>query len=538
MKICILAARDNQMGTHEDKLYKPVENEAMICNTLLPIGNKAIIGRIVEQFNRNSEFVIAMVSYDQQTKDYLKIAYPELKVTFVQVASFNEPVPSIDVSLYSCKEKLLEPFIFTDCNILTLSPLPYVNTNWIGIQKADNIKNWYSVELNDSGNVTFINKKPTHINTNLVSIGIAYIKDYLAFWNGFENGMYGKLQVINGLRTLIPKGLKAIFMDLKYINDVQSYEEAILLYEKNYSFSGKITDVTYRHGNKIIKFFENPAISKMRYERAKKYNGIFANVLQLQGNFYSYTFQDGKQLSRIINFVECYKFLCWVEQYLWRDVSIDEEKFFEVSYDFYYNKTLQRLNLFCHKYLLGGEENDELFINDLRCDKVANLLNQIDPTFFRIGIPSTYHGDLHLDNIIKTKTGYVLIDWRESFGSSIDIGDRYYDLAKFLHVLELNVDVMDRYRYSLKVDAKNYCINHDCDYRSLEALEAFWRFVIDRGYSRNRIRILNALVYINMAPLYAREMGTYLYYLGRYSLQKALTIKNRLTMLPLEEFTD
>ena len=43
-----------------------------------------------------------------------------------------------------------------------------------------------------------------------------------------------------------------------------------------------------------------------------------------------------------------------------------------------------------------------------------------------------FHGDLHFENIIKTKSSYKLIDWRDSFSKSINYGDLYYDLAKLL----------------------------------------------------------------------------------------------------------
>ena len=51
-----------------------------------------------------------------------------------------------------------------------------------------------------------------------------------------------------------------------------------------------------------------------------------------------------------------------------------------------------------------------------------------------------FHGDFILDNIIKTKNGYSLLDWRQDFSGLLRAGDMYYDLAKLNH----NLTVKDR----------------------------------------------------------------------------------------------
>ena len=54
--------------------------------------------------------------------------------------------------------------------------------------------------------------------------------------------------------------------------------------------------------------------------------------------------------------------------------------------------------------------------------------------------------------MIKTATGYCLVDWRQGFGTSVEVGDRYYDLAKFLHTLNLSVETMARGRFAASVE--------------------------------------------------------------------------------------
>ena len=61
-----------------------------------------------------------------------------------------------------------------------------------------------------------------------------------------------------------------------------------------------------------------------------------------------------------------------------------------------------------------------------------------------------FHGDFIIDNIIKTKKGYVLIDWRQHFGGLYKAGDMYYDLAKLNHNLTVNHDIVHHNLLSVK----------------------------------------------------------------------------------------
>ena len=45
--------------------------------------------------------------------------------------------------------------------------------------------------------------------------------------------------------------------------------------------------------------------------------------------------------------------------------------------------------------------------------------------------PSNIHGDLQFDNVIISESSeFKVIDWRHEFGSIVEYGDIYYDLAK------------------------------------------------------------------------------------------------------------
>ena len=42
------------------------------------------------------------------------------------------------------------------------------------------------------------------------------------------------------------------------------------------------------------------------------------------------------------------------------------------------------------------------------------------------------------------------------------------------------------------------------------------------GYSVAQIHLVNGLIFLNIGPLYSPELGQYLYFLGRYTLQRAI----------------
>ena len=97
----------------------------------------------------------------------------------------------------------------------------------------------------------------------------------------------------------------------------------------------------------------------------------------------------------------------------------------------YRDKTTTRLSV-------GGGKLDNIKkINGVEVEPIMDLINKIDWTMFYLKLPSKFHGDLQLENIIYTNDGeFILIDWRESFGSSKEIGDVYYDLGKIYFITD------------------------------------------------------------------------------------------------------
>ena len=267
MKVCILAAG---IGSRS---FSKITHKA-----LLPLGNKAILSHIINQFPTNSEFVIALGHQAQEIKDFIAIAHPLIQVNFVLVNPYIGVGAGPGYSLLSCKLFLQEPFIFTACDTLISDPLPETKKNWIGVASVTEIEKWCSV-VTESNIVKNIFYKKLTRHTNLAFVGIAGIKDYQEFWLGLEQaGNDGEIQVNAGLENLISHGLSAVSVSWQDTGDAESYRQLLQKYSKNYSFTGKTTEITYRYDQSIIKFFSDHKSTSARFTRAKKYGNIFSKI--------------------------------------------------------------------------------------------------------------------------------------------------------------------------------------------------------------------------------------------------------------------
>ena len=72
----------------------------------------------------------------------------------------------------------------------------------------------------------------------------------------------------------------------------------------------------------------------------------------------------------------------------------------------------------------------------------------------------------------------------------------------------------------------------------LEYKDLFDRFLIENGYDLNKVRVLAALIFLNIAPLHHTPYNRLLYYLGKYTLFKELNNSTYNKKIPAGELTD
>ena len=101
--------------------------------------------------------------------------------------------------------------------------------------------------------------------------------------------------------------------------------------------------------------------------------------INLKGkNFYRYDYINGRIFSSLKNIdQEFYKFLRWSLKPLGKkELKLDQiEKFKSNCFNFYHEKTFNRINMIKSKNLLIDKIN---IINNKKCSPIEKLLNKID----------------------------------------------------------------------------------------------------------------------------------------------------------------
>jgi thiamine kinase-like enzyme len=164
-------------------------------------------------------------------------------------------------------------------------------------------------------------------------------------------------------------------------------------------------------------------------------------------------------------------------------------------------------------------------VNGVKVRPIAEMLNSINwELIYEKAIPSTFHGDFQPENIIYDGTQFKLIDWRASFGSSLEIGDLYYDLGKLYHALLINGNYVLEKKYSYKITNEKATIHYDIKSNLLFLLNYFESFCKNNCLCWENTKLLGILQYIGISALYENfhegEYGEFLFLLGKYLLAK------------------
>ena len=146
-------------------------------------------------------------------------------------------------------------------------------------------------------------------------------------------------------------------------------------------------------------------------------------------------------------------------------------------------------------------------------------MEKVDWDSLSEGCPSRYHGDLHFENILVSESGdFVLLDWRQDFGGILTHGDLYYDFAKLLHGLIVSHELVNKDMFL--IEKKANIIKFDILRKNImvECERKFENFILKNEYDLKKIKILTALVFLNIATLHHYPYSEFLFYLGKYNL--------------------
>ena len=511
-KFCILAAGKGSRNTTVEGLHK----------ALLPLENKAVISRIIDSVPKEIEIVIALGYKAEQVKTYIEEVFPKRDITFVEVKNYDGPGSGPGLSLLECKEHLQTPFIFTSADTLIEENFIFdtLKENWLGTSH---------VNMEDSLKYCLV-KGSKYLDRlyygtgNIAYIGLAGIYDYKSYWKNLENHniIKDEYQVIHGFDGL--DKVKLVNLTWYDTGNNESYLETRKSFT-NEVVAIKNKEALFIDNKKVIKYYDKKDKALKRIERTKYLNNCSPKVMKLNDNMYSYEYIDGKMLSNICDEHTLKKCLDFFYETFGKDEYNKTKKFARDCIRMYNEKTFNRIKIF------EGTGLDKIkYINGVEVQPIKEMLNRVDwEKIYSNAIPARFHGDYQPENIIYTGTEFKLIDWRESFGDDLEIGDLYYDLGKLHHALTINGQEVLKNNYGYKIKKDTCTVNYSIKSNLLTLLGYLEDFCKEKNYNWGNVEILSILQYISISSLYPEfhngDYGRFLFLLGKYQLAKKLNIR-------------
>ena len=486
---------------------------------LVDISGKPAISRIIDNFPNNTEFVIVLGYKGELVKQFLHLCYPDRIFYFTEVSKYEGEGSGLGLTILAAEKYLQEPFVFCACDTITDEKITYPEKNTAYYAQREK-KNQYRT-LDIIGNkVTSVLEKDNAKETSMPYTGLCCIKDYDLFWKEMHEG---KKQAVNlGESYVLKKFAQNGILYAQKINwfDTGNIEE---LEKTRNHFKGidnpnilpKPDEAIWFVNDKVIKYSDNKNFIKERVLRTKYLKGYIPEITANTDNMYVYKKVEGTVLSKIKD-ISFFKKLLDYAQIFW-EKEIPPENFREICKKFYYDKTIERINLYYKNFL---QEDKETVINGVTIPKLKDILKRVNWENIFQGEAGRFHGDFHFENILYNENTdeFTFLDWRQNFGGLLNCGDIYYDLAKLLHGLIICHELISNEKYSVNIE--NNVVKYSFERKPIlmECEEYYYNWLQNNGYDEKKVKILTALIYLNIAALHHYPYCHLLYYLGKTML--------------------
>jgi len=494
-----------------------------INKALISIAHKPGISYIIEKFDKNIEFVIPLGYKGDTVRDFLVLAYPDRKFIFVDIDKYEGMGSGLGYTMLQCREHLQLPFVFVSNDTIVLEDIKPPVNNWMGYAHTENNAEYRSLRI-AKRRVEEICAKGAEGDVKAY-IGLAGIFDYKEFWDAMDNGInQGAIEVGEsfGLRHLIDKDIEPINYSWFDTGNMDALHKTREYFKENSDANilEKEDEAIWFVNGKVIKFSIDEIFIKRRVERAEKIKGYIPEITSFTKHMYTYKKVEGKIFSNNPSVSNFHYFLDWMKPFWLPSVLTpsEEKNFNSICMGFYKEKTYDRVK----QYFTTFEQIDtEEIINGKQISGIYALLDKVDWKYLSRGTPVRFHGDLHFENILVNSTGkapFTLLDWRQDFGGILDYGDIYYDFAKLNHGLIMSHELVDRKLFNVEHKLKDVQYDFLRKQNLVECENYFREWIISSGYEYERVQLLTALIFLNIAALHHYPYSLLLFYLGKSML--------------------
>ena len=502
--LCILAAGiGSRLENFSDHINKG----------LLPLDNKAIISHLIDRTPKDYDIIIVLGYKGKMIEEYCKVAHSDRNFTFVTVDKYEGDGTGPGYSISQAKKYLQRPFIWVTADTIITDDLPPVEYNWLGLYPTSIPQLYSTANVKDGNVVDFKNKSKD--GYEYAFIGLAGVYDYKIFWNELKGD-----EIVTAYYDVNKyPSLREHKFDWYDVGTVDNYIKSQRIFEKTITYSIPKTngEFLYKVNDDFIKLSSDKKFISGRIERAKKLDTLVPNLVYGGENLYSYKWIDGDTLYDCNKISVWKEFLNFTTDKMWKPIDVDIKK---DCLKFYKDKTMNRLDM------LLSQRNESYqhthVVNEVDTNTIKDLLDNFNWDMVSSGLATElFHGDLQFDNIIYNGEFYLL-DWRQDFAGS-NIGDVYYDLAKMYGGILMSYKLMkNKENFSCFINESVVTYSHKSEPKLDEFKPMYEKWVVDSRYDLDRVKLITALIFLNMSPLHEKEFGDLLFFKSKQMLQEII----------------
>jgi len=474
---------------------------------LLPYKDRPILAHIIDNFPRDTRFIIPLGHFKQQIIDFCSVAYSDRHIEFIDILDWTSEKSGTGTTLLQCRDLIAEPFWYVPCDTYfdeTVVGKVSNNDCYFVRQVPEQDTNLYTMFNTGAGfHITDIRFKQTAPKFWTAFTGLMYINDYTDFFARLEDSNSNEfIGIINlgsdtaNLTTWLDFGCPKIY-------------QTELSKSQKFDFTKK-DEVTYICNNRVVKWWLDNSVAKKKYDKVLANPSVFPDNCQHSGNYMAYDFFAGQTLYEFNNPAAFTPLLDWLETNVWIDSTVDIKS---ASLEFYKTKSLQRISKFLEKYpnLTTITNIDGVTVKDYQY-----YLNKIDWEYLATKTrPGFLHGDLQFDNIvISDDLDFKIIDWRHEFAGLIEYGDIYYDLAKMAGGLIINYANIKQHNFNIEIDKDSVTLSIPSVDHITVYQEQLKKYIVDNNLDYNKVQQLIPIIFWNMSPLHTAPFDLFLWYLG------------------------